>query len=150
MEEQIKTQMYKAFWDLIETDLKSEPQNFRHLMILIKEIKYKLKGFVPNRSDIHKEFDENLDINFLEHLFNEKSMNPNHFFELVKFIINKIKHFCAPHMDNDVKKWEKDVMLTMSTEIEYAFFIPYFFKKAYEYIDQIENDIKNFYEKKSN
>ena len=150
MEEQLRTQMHKAFWKLIEDDLKSEPQRLDHLIILIDEIKNKLKGFVPNRTDIHKEFDEIIDISFLKHLFEEKSMDPTHFFKLIEFIINKIKCFCAPYMDAEVKKWESELYTRMQSKIEYADFIPVFFKETYTYIEIIEKDISSFKNKKGN
>ena len=142
MEENIKNIMQKAFWDLIENDLKSEPQRFDHLMILIDEIKNKLKGFVPNRTDIHKELDEIIDISFLKHLFDEKSMNPKHFFELINFIVKKLKCFCAPYMDKEINEWESIVYKKMENQIEYAYFIPFFFKQTYKYIEMIEIDIQ--------
>jgi hypothetical protein len=144
MEEQIKNQMHKAFWNLLEDDLKSEPQKFDHLMILIDEIKNKLKGFVPSRIDIHKEFDEIIDISFLKHLFDERSMDPSHFFKLIQFIVLKIKCFCAPYMDKDIKEWESELHTKMQSQIEYADFIPYFFKQTYIFIEIIEKDIAAF------
>lgn len=54
--------MKKAFWNLI----KSDPQIFDHLIILINEIKDKLKSFTPNRKDTKDELDEIIDDTFLQ------------------------------------------------------------------------------------
>ena len=48
MENQIEETMKRAFWNLIKSDLNSEPQKFDHLILLIKEIREKLISFTPN------------------------------------------------------------------------------------------------------
>lgn len=149
MEKQIEEQMKKAFWDLLNEDLNEVPQKFEHLTILINEIKSKLKNLTPNRRDIHKELDDVLDASFLKHLFIEKSIDPQHFFNLIIFIINKLKLYCAPYMDEDIKEWENDIMAKMQNIIVYSEFVPYFLKKTYIYIEQIEKDVQNFKDKQN-
>ena len=144
LNDQIKETMQKAFWDLIKDDLKAEPQRFDHLIKLIVEIRERLKTITPNRKDLHKEFDENLDDAFLKHLFKEKSLGPEHFFNLIMFLINKIKIYIAPYMDKDVDRWEIQVTAELHNGIEYSEFIPKFFLSLYNYIQIIEDDIDKF------
>lgn len=146
---QIEKTMKKAFWDLIKSDLNSKPQQFDHLVILIQEIREKIKSFTPNRNDLAKELDEVLDDSFLKHLFIEKSLDPSHFVSLIMFLIKKVKSYAAPYLDNDLKKWEKNIKEKLQIEIVYAEFIPLFFEKLYFYLDLIESDIKKYFEIKN-
>jgi hypothetical protein len=144
LEQQIIETMKKAFWDLIRDDLNAEPQRFDHLLKLIVEIRERLKNLTPRRADFINELNEKLDIDFLKHLFVEKGFDPFHFYNLVVFIIKKIKQYAAPYFDKDILDWEKHVLLKMKNTIEYKDFIPEFFEKVYYYIDIIENDTHAF------
>ena len=149
MEKQIEETMKKAFWNLIKSDLNSEPQKFDHLIILIQEIREKLISFTPNRNDFKKELYEILDDSFLKHLFIEKSLDPSHFFRLIIFLIEKVKLYSAPYLDNDIKEWEVKIKEMLSHEIIYSEFIPVFFEKLYYFLDLIDKDIKSFLSKKN-
>ena len=141
--------MKKAFWDLIKSDLNDKPQRFDHLIILIQEIREKIKLFTPHRDDLARELDEVLDDSFLKHLFIEKSLDPSHFFRLILFLIQKIKSYAAPYLDKDINIWEDQIKEKLKVEIVYADFLPFFFEKLYFFLDVIENDIKNYYEDKN-
>jgi len=149
LQKQIEKTIKKSFWNLIKSDLKSEPQNFNHLIILIEEIRNKIKSFTPNRIDIKNELDEVLDDSFLNHLFIEKSLDPSHFLKLIMFLINKIKSYAAPYLDEEIYIWEEDVLEILHNEIIYADFIPYFFEKIYYFLEIIETDIENYIKKKT-
>ena len=148
LEKQIEETMKKAFWDLIKSDLDKEPQSFDHLIKLIIEIKERMKMFTPRRTNLHKEFDEVLDDEFLKHLFTEKSLDPNHFFRLIQFLITKVKMYAAPYLDKDIIEWEQTTLEKMKQTIVYKDFLPFFFENLYKFIEIIENDIKTFYSKK--
>lgn len=148
LEKQIEDTMKKAFWDLIRSDLSKDPQNFDHLVKLISEIRERMKMFTPRRTDIHTEFDEVLDDTFLKHLFTENSLDPNHFFRLIQFLITKVKMYAAPYLDKDIAEWEQTTIEKMKQTIVYKEFLPFFFEKLYKFIEIIENDIKTFYSKK--
>tara|TARA_B100001094_G_scaffold331814_1_gene401460 strand:- start:9684 stop:10136 length:453 start_codon:yes stop_codon:yes gene_type:complete len=145
MEKQIETQMHKAFWDLISNDLSSEPQKFEHLIILINEIKEKLKSFTPNNKQLKTEIEEALDPEFLKNIFENKALEPTHFFNLILFLIKKLKDYCSPERDSDVKLFETETFSKLNdTLIIYSEFIPWFFKELYKHLDFIQNDINQF------
>jgi len=142
LEKQIKEQMHKAFWDLIREDLNAVPQKFDHLIILIKEIKDKLKGLTPHRFDLLSEIDESLDESFLKHIFENTALEPEHFFNLIKFIIKKIKQYSSPYMDSELIRWEEEILKSLQQEtIIYGEFISVFFENVNKYIDVIYTDV---------
>ena len=147
LELQIQETMKRAFWDLIKSDLNAEPQRFDHLIVLIVEIRDRLINLTPNRIDFTNELNEYLDEAFLKHLFNEKSLNPEHFFRLIQFLIKKIKLYAAPYLDNDINAWEKETIQRMETNIVYSEFLPYFFETLYTFIQKIELDVEQYKKK---
>ena len=56
MEEQIRTQYEKAFWDLLDSD----PPDIKHVGKILDEIKQILYSFVLNRPDIHHKINDDL------------------------------------------------------------------------------------------
>lgn len=58
MERQFRGQMMKAFWDILEADVKAG--NLDHVQKLLDEIKDTLKALVPGRADIHRQIDEDI------------------------------------------------------------------------------------------
>jgi len=149
LENQIHETMKKAFWNLIKSDLNDDPQRFDHLIKLIQEIREKIKAFTPHRDDLASELDEILDDSFLKHLFIEQSLDPTHFFNLIIFLIQKIKSYAAPYLDIDIQIWEKQITEMLGKEIIYAEFIPLFFEKLYFFLDLIEKDIRKYFEDKN-
>ena len=145
LEKQIKETMETAFWDLIKDDLDSEPQKFDHLMLLIDEIKSKIKNLTPKRTDLHEELDEFIDTEFLKHLFETKGFDPEQFFQLIHFLIKKVKTYAAPYMDNDINEWEFNMQIKLQDKIEYFIFIKDFFTTLHIFLDQIHKDVYNFY-----
>ena len=150
LEIQINETMKNAFWDLLKHDLKSDPQHFDHLIILIKEIKEKIISFTPNRNDFKTELEEVLDDVFLKHMFIEKSLDPSHFFNLIIFLINKIKLYAAPYLDNEIRIWEENVNSKLQCEIIYAEFIPFYVKIDPVYLSIESAILSIYYSKNSN
>jgi DNA phosphorothioation-dependent restriction protein DptG len=150
VEKQMTKVMKKAFWDLIRKDLEAEPQKLDHLVILIKEIKNKLKNLTPSRRDLHTDIDETLDVDFIRQLFSTSLAAANetphglYFLNLIKYLIEKIKTYCAPSMDDEINKWEKNTFEKIKTMETYSEFIPWFFKKLYRYLDEIQTCINKF------
>ena len=59
MEDQIKEQMHKAFFDLLDQE-GAESESDTHLRALLNEIIDTLCGFVPSRTDVHEKIKEDL------------------------------------------------------------------------------------------
>ncbi len=142
---QVQNQMEKAFWDLIKQDLKNEPQSFTHLIILITEIKTRLQQLTPNNRKLQTEIEEALDPDFLRTLFENKALDPNHFFNLINFLLFKLKQYCSPERDSMLKIFTNETLNKLqSSTIVYSEFIPWFFKEVYKHITYIESDISDF------
>lgn len=139
----ITTIMNKAFWDSLKDDL--DNQNYQHLVILIKEIKIKLCAFTPNNITLQTEINEALDEEFLNQLFIHKTFEPQHFFNIIQFIINRLKMYCMPIRDKELKDFENKINVELSKPtIVYSVFIPMFFKEIHHHMDTLTQDINNY------
>lgn len=144
LKNQIKTQMKKAFWDLIKSDLESEPQKFEHLIILIEEIKQRLINLTPRNEELKKDINESIDLEFLKELFENKAFESKEFSNLIMYLIHKLEIYCAPARDKDISKFKTDTLDKFKDTVVYSEFLPWFFTEYHSHLDTIAQDISNF------
>lgn len=87
MEEQLRTQMKKAFSDIVNQE------NPEYLRVLTEEVTDRLCALIPNRTDIHKKIKE--DIQHINH-----TTIPN--------ILKWTKCMQAPIYDPKIDTWPRD------------------------------------------
>jgi|TARA_R110002073_G_scaffold274875_1_gene438425 uncharacterized coiled-coil DUF342 family protein len=119
MEEQIKEQYEKAFWDLID----QEPPNMEHIGKLLDEIKQILYSFVPHRADLHHKINNDLS--------GEIAWDFQH------KLLAWIEKFQAPIYDQFTQSWRRRVPQKLSE----------FLKKYYEHLKQIRKEIDGYHQK---
>ena len=120
MEKQIRENMQRAFWDLLEEDLKQDPPNTTHLKKLLSEIIGILCSFVPSRSDIHKLMRDELD--------GEITWN------FQGKLLDWISKFQPPVYDEEINKWKRECPQPISK------FLP----RYYDHIDRVSKDINKY------
>lgn len=139
--EAIKTQMQKAYWNLIKDDLESDDQHFDHVIKLILEIKVRLQQLTPNNHKLKAEIDEKMDSTFLRQLFTQKYDISG----LVLFIISKLEKYCAPSDDKEIHDFKQEVLnyFTLDT-IVYHEFLEFFIPRVHANIDKIYKRIDDY------
>ena len=90
MEDQIKIQMHRAFFDLLDNE---GSESYDHIRSLLNEIVDTLCGFVPNRTDIH--------IKIREELGDEIG------WDVQQKLLGLIEVFQAPIYDQVTSEWKK-------------------------------------------
>ena len=116
MEEQIREQYEKAFWDMVDQD----PPNKEHLGKLLEEIKQFLYSFVPNNVRIQHAINDDLN-GEIEWDFQ---------FKLLKWV----ERLQAPVYDQMTSSWKKNLPEKLST----------FLKKYYEHLKRIRKGIDEY------
>jgi len=116
MEDQIREQYEKAFWDMLDQD----PPDTTHLAKILEEIKQILYSFVPNRVDLH-------------HAINNDMEGPVEWDFQLK-LINWVEKFQAPVYDQMTQGWKKRVPEKLSQ----------FLKKYYEHLKNVQKGIEEF------
>ena len=113
LEEQIREQYQKAFWDLVDRD----PPDTEHIRKLVDELRDVLCNFVPSRVDIHR----------LIH----KDLNGEVDWTLQEKLIKWAEMFQAPIYDQVTPQWKKNLPEKLSD----------FLKKYYEHLEKINKQV---------
>lgn len=117
MEQQIKEQFEKAFFDLLDQD---GPNSLEHLRTLLTEITEILCSFVPNRTDIHEKIIEDL----------KDPIN----WDIQCKLLFWIEKFQAPVYDQVTQNWKKKCPEPIGQ----------FLKKYYEHIEKVNRQIQEY------
>ena len=117
MEQQIKEQFEKAFFDLLDQD---GSESYDHLRALMNEIIEKLCGFVPNRLDIHEKIREDLG----------KEIG----WDVQQKLLDWIEKFQAPIYDQVTRDWKKKCPEPIGQ----------FLKKYYEHLEKVSRQINEY------
>lgn len=129
---------WKEFGDQIDNG------DFSRLYQLLEETTKRLCDIIPNRSDIHTEIKENIDINFIRQKIDNNIFEPSDFKSLVNYIIDKVKQFGPPVEDDNLDKWKTEYFDNISPETTYGNSLPKFFNEVLRRLDQIEETVSAF------
>ena len=118
MEDQIREQFEKAFWDLLDND----PTQDHLRRLLEEEIVVTLCNFVPNRTDIHKQIKDDL----------ISSNEPIDWGIQIK-LLNWVEKFQAPIYDQVTEQWKRNCPEPVGQ----------FLKKYYQHLQKVEQQIRD-------
>ena len=100
LEKHIKDIMHQAFWDILESEVTSEPPVYTQAVSLLGEVKENLLGLVhPQQESIWQEIGEVLDNDLI------KQQVDNDAFDIkacAEYVINTMAKLCAPVRDEQV------------------------------------------------
>lgn len=98
----IKENMIKAFWDILEEQLKEDPPNYSQAISLIGEIKETLLLFLmPQHVQLKNEIDSILDIDLIKQQIQN---NVVEFERYGKYILSVCSRLCCPARDELIHK----------------------------------------------
>ncbi len=145
IEEQIKTQFYKAFEDLLTESLSSDTPNWEWLVRLYKELRDRICNLTPRRTDIHGELYENMDAELFEQMVTNGAFRGQEMWNLVDYVFSLIKQREAPARNASTSEILQELQeLLQQSTTSIATFVPVFLRKAHQKIDEIDNDKKEF------
>tara|TARA_B100000927_G_scaffold286952_1_gene279166 strand:- start:781 stop:1242 length:462 start_codon:yes stop_codon:yes gene_type:complete len=124
LEEIIKEQMTRAWWDLLQEDLTQEPPRMEHLKMILGEIHHTLCSFVPNLTDTHIAIKRDL-------------LDSPPTVELQGKALYWIEKFQSPQWDSYTRKWKKELPEDTVG----------FLKKYYYHLDRVQKEVKEYREK---
>lgn len=134
-----KEAMTRDYWKQFSDQLCEK--NFSRLYELLEEIVTRFCAIIPNRTDIHNQIRENIDVEFIKQQIDHSVFEPSQFKNLVSYIIDKVKQFGPPVEDDSLDKWKKDYFEGMNEETTYAEVLPKFFNEVLRRLDKIEEAI---------
>lgn len=138
----IEENVKMVFFDNIASDILDN--NFESSFNILSEIKTKLCQVVPNRKDIHRELDDNIDVAFYRKVQSNNALDHNMIHGIMFFIIEKIKMFgfIEDECWNDI--WKTQIHVKINKNEPLNILLSEFFKEAMHRIDKIEWEINDF------
>lgn len=138
IEENIK----KAFFDNIALDISEN--SFESSFNILSEIKERLCNIVPKRRDIHRELDENLDVDFYRQIQSNNALDQNTINGIMFYIIEQIKTFGSLEDELWNEIWKTQIQVKINRGDPLNRLLSDFFKEAMHRIDKIEQEIFAF------
>ncbi len=143
---QIKETYYKAYRDLLETNLNDK--NYEWIIKLHREIVIRLCKLVPRRTDVHDEIAEHLDPVLFRQQLESDTYKGEDLYKLVTYVYSWLKRLCAPSRDSEVAESLNEVLESMKTDT-FGKIVPNFILSVHHHIDLIEEDMEAFRKAKS-
>ncbi len=143
IENQIKEQMYKAFFDLIDDNIKSENPDCIWLTNLFSEIKTRLLNIVKKDGKIYKKIDIDFDIELFKQMIENKVFDYESVLKLINNSFYWILQLQAPIRDEYTNEAKQRVLKSETDKI-----ISTFLKELHICIDYIYEDIISYNERK--
>ena len=124
LRDRLELELKRAWWTLLDEELKATPPKWDHLKVVLKELHEILCSLVPNRWDIHEKIYEDL-------------LETPPTVVLQERALYWIKRLQSPHWDSYVTEWEK--RLPEDTIV--------FLKEYYIHLDTVKQDVEDYKEK---
>ena len=145
MSEQIKKTYKKAFFDLLEESVASEPPDYDWLIRLYTEIRDKLCALTSKTSVMRRDMMEKLDPDFFSQLIRNKVFDGKSMYGLVWFTFEKCLELGSPGRDTETKKARDEVISLMgNSKAKFSDIVPLYIKNVNECIDKIYEDLRVF------
>lgn len=130
VEKQVKEIMQRAFWDLLEDQLKADPPQYTQAITLLKEIKGMLYSILlPQHEKLKEKIESVLDIEVIQQQIDNECLE---FEKYAGYILGIMAMLCAPVRD------ERLAELKVMTEV-----VP-LFRGIMDLLEQMKLDMANF------
>tara|TARA_Y100000590_G_C15686507_1_gene1001842 strand:- start:478 stop:1608 length:1131 start_codon:yes stop_codon:yes gene_type:complete len=145
LRKKIEATVHKAYWEKCKEELSGENPNFSFLVKLLKEIVNTVSTrIIPNRKDIHKQFTEVIDIQFIEHQIEHGVLDFDKIIIYAKFIVNNLKKWGSAMQENELDKWFKELLFQLEPpkieNFNLATFLTELFRGIMENLESIANE----------
>jgi len=147
LNKQVDETMKKAFFDLLEQKVSSDPPDYEWLTILYTEIRDKLTKLLKPTSKTRKHIEEKMDPEFFHQLISNNVFEYKSFYALICFVFEQCKELGSPGRDEEVDQKLKEILdIYNSGNATFSTLVPVFIKNANHCIDNIYLDIQNLSE----
>ena len=141
IEESIKTNITKAFWDSYENELNKTPPNLSVVLPLIEDTLNLVNKCVPNNKKFTDELSENIDKDYLKYSIESNITSTTDIRRTIIIIIEAIEKLQSASKDDSLNKWKNDLLHTLKDDnYNIGDFLINFFKEAFNRLDEIYNE----------
>ena len=103
LEQQVKETYKRAFFDLLEERVGSNPPDYDWLTRLYGEIRTKLISLLRQGSSLRGEIEESMDLELFKQMISNAAFNPEDFYGLIRFVFEKCKQLQSPARDVETR-----------------------------------------------
>ena len=151
LNKQVEETMKKAFFDLLEQKVASNPPDYDWLTRLYTEIRDKLTKLLKPTSKLRKHIEEQMDPEFFHQLISNNVFEPKSFYALICFVFEQCKALGSPGRDKETDEKLQEILDHFNSgNATFATLVPMFIKNANYCIDNIYLDIQNLQKQISN
>jgi hypothetical protein len=137
---QIKEQMKKAFFDLIDQNVNSEKPDYDWITNLYEELLNRLASFLKKNSSNYKLLQDEFDVELFRQMISNDVFDQDSMLKLINNTFSWIQKLQAPARDEETNNAKNRVLSSEPSKI-----ISTFLKEIHICIDNIETDIDSFY-----
>jgi len=140
IENQIKVQMKRAFFNLIDDTVNSEKPDYVWITNLYTELRDRLCCFTRKDSKSYLKIIEEFDVELFNQMITNDVFDQNSFFKLVNNTFGWIEKLQAPMRDEFTRESKNRVLLSDPKN-----FISTFLKEIHTCLDNLELDMENYF-----
>lgn len=133
----------KKYWNEFADELRAG--QYDRVIVLLVEIRDRLKQLIPSRSDMQAEIDRALDIDFIRQLIHFESFDGAAFFTVFDVIWGQLKMFGSAAAEAEWTEW-RDKVLGQAQEATYDTLLPEIFNRFLRQLDIIEDQTQRYRE----
>lgn len=119
--ERVREQLQNAFKDRISAALvEAADADVAWVCGLYAEMRTKLCGLVPNRTDLHAEIEASFDVEFLRQRLRHRAMDARAFQDVATAAFAKLRQFQAPDRDAATQRNLQEILSDAETDLPKA------------------------------
>ena len=126
--ERLNVQCAKAYFDLIEEDLRKDPPETDNVKRIVIEIIEALEKFVPSRTDLHES---------MRHEIPCDTVDASTMAAIVTKLVHWIEKFQSPAHDSTTKQW----ITSFQATTDYPAFLSRFLREYLEHTEKIYKEV---------
>lgn len=130
---------YKLFWDDVFEDILLD-NNYDILIDILQELHDFTLNLVPSRKDLHVEFSEIVDIDFIKQKLEHKVFSHEDFNNLFSYWIDWVKKLGSEE-NEEIMDELKEEIVELSNKHGYEYVLPYAYFELYNEIHNIDKEV---------
>ena len=144
-----KTQMRRAFFDVIQKTMEDEEkktQAHNWLIELHKELHDRFCALVPSRKN---QYDEFIDNELFARMLRGGAFKADELVSLITYVFEQLKASAAPDMDADIDRRQSEVMACFKPDASFGSIVAPFLDHSHAILDETVSRVMTFAKQQS-
>ena len=138
----------KAYWNSLEEKINVDTPDYNIILPILEDMIKMLCFCVPNRSDIHYEIKEYIDVELLKQMIDNDAIYTDDVIKIINYSVSLLQKFQPPIFDKQTKEWENNLFSQYQYDNNLGKLIKNFFRYMFEKLELIIINKEEFESKK--